>query len=80
MSGIRALTTVMALLVLPAGLGLAAAGPLAAQGIPKGARRVTVTANTPRMLVANPSTSSAAPSAPAAATTVGKGVRNQWRR
>ncbi len=75
MSGIRALTTVMALLVLPAGLGLAAAGPLAAQGIPKGARRVTVTANTPRMLVANPSTSSAADSA--ASVAIGVGMRKR---
>jgi Flp pilus assembly protein TadD len=74
MSGTRALN-VLASLGIAAALGLTAPLPAAGQGIPAKARRVTVTANTPRMLVANPSTSS--PADEPASVAIGTGARKR---
>jgi tetratricopeptide (TPR) repeat protein len=64
-------------LVIVAALGTALLPPLAAQGIPRGARTSTSVSQSPRFMVANPFAYAAADSAPA--VKIGSGVREEMK-
>ena len=59
-------------------LALAGAAPLAGQGIPRGARRVTAPLNVPRLMVANPTANQAADSA--ASVQIAGGMRKRMEK